>query len=134
VIELNNKTYTCPVDVTLGLIGGKWKLLILAHVYQYNRRGYSQIRDNLLGVSEKMLSQQLKELERDDFIKKEIITEKPLRVEYSLTQQGLSLSDLYTFASTWGIAYLKRNGIDYLKDQNLYKSGRAVEIKYWLLR
>ncbi len=121
MIEFNNKIYTCPIDVMLGLIGGKWKLLILSHIFRYTIRGYSQIRDNLPGISEKMLSQQLKELERDDLIHKEIISEKPLRVEYSLTAQGMSLSDLYTFASTWGIAYLKRNGIDYVKDQNLYK-------------
>lgn len=121
MIQLNDKTYTCPVDVTLSLIGGKWKLLILSHIFNYESRGYSQIRDNLPGVSEKMLSQQLKELERDDLIQKRILSEKPLRVEYSLTTQGQSLSDLYKFTSTWGIAYLKRNGIDYLKDQNLYK-------------
>ena len=121
MIQLNNKTFTCPVDVTLSLIGGKWKLLILSYVFNYESRGYSQIRDNLPGVSEKMLSQQLKELERDDLIKKKILSDKPLRVQYSLTAQGQSLSDIYKFTSVWGIAYLKRNGIDYRQDQNLYK-------------
>ncbi len=65
MIQLNDKTYTCPVDVTLSFIGGKWKLLILSHLHQFTRKSYSEIRDNLPGVSEKMLSQQLRELERD---------------------------------------------------------------------
>ncbi|RZK99104.1 MAG: transcriptional regulator [Pedobacter sp.] len=121
MIKLNNKTYTCPIDLTLSFVGGKWKLLILSHLYNYESRSYSEIRDNLPGVSEKMLSQQLKELDHDQFIKKDILSKKPLRVMYSLTEQGKSLSDLYELTSNWGIAYLKRHGIDYLKDQHLYK-------------
>lgn len=121
MIQFNNKTYTCPVDVTLGLIGGKWKLLILSHLHQFPKKSYSEIRDNLPGISEKMLSQQLKELERDKLLQKTVVSEKPLRVEYYLAEKGQSLSPLYDFVSEWGIKYLKQNGIDYLKDQHLYK-------------
>jgi len=121
MISLHNKTYTCPVDVTLSFIGGKWKLLILSHLHQFEKKSYSEIRDNLPGVSEKMLSQQLKELERDKLIEKIVISNKPYRVEYSLSGFGKSLSPLYTFVSEWGIKYLKENGIDYVKDQELYK-------------
>ncbi|PSL46702.1 HxlR family transcriptional regulator [Chitinophaga niastensis] len=121
MIQLNNKTYTCPVDVTLGFIGGKWKLLILSHLHQFDRKSYSEIRDNLPGISEKMLSQQLKELERDQLVEKKILALKPYRVEYFLSVQGKSLSPLYAFVSEWGIKYLKEQGIDYLKDQHLYK-------------
>lgn len=121
MIKLNNKTYTCPIDVTLGFIGGKWKLLILAHLHRFSKNSFAAIRDNLPGVSEKMLSQQLKELERDQLIGKNILSEKPYRVEYYLTGNGQSLSPLYEFISQWGINYLKENGIDYIKDQHLYK-------------
>lgn len=121
MIKLNDKTYTCPVDVTLSLIGGKWKLLILSHLHQFSKKGYSEIRDNLPGVSEKMLSQQLKELERDHLIEKNVLSAKPYRVEYFLSKNGQSLSPLYEFISKWGIQYLKKNGIDYEKDQVLYK-------------
>lgn len=123
MISLNNKTYTCPVDVTLGFIGGKWKLLILSHLHQYSKRNYVEIRNNLPGVSEKMLSQQLKELERDKLLGKTVLSRKPYRVEYFLTAQGKSLSPLYEFVSQWGIRYLKEQGIDYIKDQELYKNG-----------
>ena len=121
MIRLHNKTYTCPVDVTLGFIGGKWKLLILSHLHQFDKKSYSEIRDNLPGVSEKMLSQQLKELERDNLLEKNILSVKPYRVEYLLSKEGKSLAPLYEFVSHWGIRYLKKNGIDYLKDQHLYK-------------
>jgi DNA-binding HxlR family transcriptional regulator len=121
MITLNDKTYTCPIDVTLSRIGGKWKLLILAQLHYQGRLGYSAIRDNLPGVSEKMLSQQLRELESDQLISKKKLSLKPLRVEYSLSTQGETLVPLFEFTSSWGIRYLKDNGIAYLKDQSIYK-------------
>jgi DNA-binding HxlR family transcriptional regulator len=121
MIKMNNKTYTCPVDVTLGLVGGKWKILILSHLHQFEKRGFSEIRKNLPGISEKMLNQQLKQLQQENLIDKRITSNKPLRVEYFLTEFGLTLSPLFKFLSKWGINYLKENGIDYLKDQRLYK-------------
>jgi DNA-binding HxlR family transcriptional regulator len=121
MILLNEKTYTCPVDVTLGLIGGKWKLLILFHLHYFTKKSYAELKANLPGVSEKMLSQQLKELERDKLIAKDQLSLKPYRVEYLLTERGRSLGPLYEFISQWGIDYLKENNIDYIKDQHLYK-------------
>jgi DNA-binding HxlR family transcriptional regulator len=121
MIALNGKKYTCPVDVTLGLIGGKWKLLILFHLHYFTKKGYADFKANLPGISEKMLSQQLKELERDKLIAKEQLSIKPNRVEYYLTEKGRSLGPLYEFISKWGIDYLMENNIDYTKDQHLYK-------------
>lgn len=68
-----------------------------------------------------MLVQQLKELERDLLIEKKVISLKPYRVQYNLTETGRSLSPLFEFMSEYGINYLKKNGIDYIKDQQLYK-------------
>jgi len=121
MIALHGKKYTCPIDFSLSFIGGKWKILILSHLYYQENRSYSDFMDNLPGVSEKMLSQQLKELERDQLISKTIVSPKPYRVTYALTQQGKTLTPLYQFLSEWGIEYLKHNGIDYVKDQHLYK-------------
>ena len=121
MIRLHDKQYTCPIDLSLSFIGGKWKILILSHLYYQDNRSYSQFKINLPGISEKMLSQQLKELERDKLIVKSIVSKKPYRVEYSLTDQGKSLTPLYQFLSEWGMQYLKHYGIDYLKDQHLYK-------------
>lgn len=109
------------MEVTLSFIGGKWKLLILSHLYQFEKRGFSEIRNKLPGVLEKMLMQQIKKLQRDGLVDKNVLSAKPYRVEYYLTEAGKSLSPLYEFTSSWGIQYLKENGIDYLKDQQLYK-------------
>ena len=121
MIQLRNKTYTCPVDVTLSFIGGKWKLLILSHLYWTRQKSYSEIKDNLPGISEKMLSQQLKELEKDGLIQKKIVSHKPYRVLYALTPSGKDLAPLFRSASKWGVNYLRANGIDYVQDQHLYK-------------
>lgn len=121
MIDLNNKKYTCPIDVTLDFVGGKWKILILSHLQQFGGRSYSDIKGNLPGISEKMLSQQLKELDRDKLIIKKVLSEKPYRVEYSISDYGKTLTPLFEFLSAWGMKYLKTRGIDYLKDQHLYK-------------
>ena len=121
MIQFNGKAYTCPVDVSLSFVSGKWKILILAHLHQFERKGFSEIRENLPGISEKMLSQQLKQLEKDQLISKTVLSEKPYRVEYTLTETGKSFSPLFSFLSKWGMEFLKKHGIDYLKDQHLYK-------------
>lgn len=121
MITLHDKKYTCPVDVTLGFIGGKWKLLILSHLHWQEQSSYTRLKENLPGISEKMLSQQLKELERDRLITKQVLSHKPYRVMYSLSEEGKSLAPLYEFVSEWGVRYLKNHGIDYMQDQHLYK-------------
>ncbi|SFE46416.1 transcriptional regulator, HxlR family [Chitinophaga sp. CF118] len=121
MIKLNDKTFTCPIDVSLHFINGKWKILILAHLHRFEKKSFSEIRDNLPGVSEKMLTQQLKQLEGDGLIEKIELSLKPYRVEYTLTDLGKSFAPMYEFLSQWGIQYLKENDIDYLKDQELYK-------------
>lgn len=121
MIKLHDKIYTCPVDVTLSRVGGKWKILILSHLHQFGKRSFIDIRKNLPRISEKMLNQQLKELQRDLLLEKTIISLKPYRVEFFLSSSGKSLSPLYDFLSKWGIDFLKQNKIDYVKDQHLYK-------------
>lgn len=121
MIKLNDKTFTCPIDVSLHFINGKWKILILAHLHRFEKKSFTEIRDNLPGISEKMLTQQLKQLEGDKLIEKTVLSLKPYRVEYSLTPSGKSFAPLYEFLSQWGIEYLKEHNIDYLKDLALYK-------------
>jgi len=102
-----------PIDITMGLIGGKWKLLILFHLHYFTKKSYSEFKANLPGISDKMLSQQLKELVRDQLVCKNQISSKPYRVEYNLTEKGKSLGPLYEFIRKWGIDYLKEYSIGY---------------------
>jgi DNA-binding HxlR family transcriptional regulator len=107
MLELYDRTYTNPVDITMGLIGGKWKLLILFHLHYSVKKSYSEFKADLPGISDKMLSQQLKELARDQLVYNNQISVKPNRVEYILTEKGKSLGPLCEFINKWGIDYLK---------------------------
>lgn len=91
----------CGVEVTLNLIGGKWKGLILWHLCQKTLR-FSQLQRRTHGITQKMLTQQLRELERDGLIHREVYPQVPPRVEYSLTTQGQSLSPLLQAMCQWG--------------------------------
>jgi DNA-binding HxlR family transcriptional regulator len=101
------KDYQCTVAVTLEVIGGKWKAVILWHLSHKTLR-FSQLQRRLPGVTQKMLTQQLRELERDGMIHREVYPEVPPRVEYSLTDEGSSLVPLLTLMCTWGRQRLKK--------------------------
>ena len=78
----------CPVEVTLSVIGGKWKPLILWHLYKGGVRRFLELQRIIPGITRKMLTQHLRELERDGIVARKIFNEMPLRVEYSLTKYG----------------------------------------------
>jgi len=98
------ENYRCGVEVTLNLIGGKWKGLILWHLCQKTLR-FSQLRRRINGITQKMLTQQLRELERDRLVHREVYPEVPPRVEYSLTEKGKTLVPLLKEMCQWGQDY-----------------------------
>ena len=93
--------YHCGVEVTLNLIGGKWKGLILWHLCKKTLR-FSQLKRRMQSVTQKMLTQQLRELEKDGLVHREVYPEVPPRVEYSLTEEGRTLEPLLTKMCQWG--------------------------------
>jgi DNA-binding HxlR family transcriptional regulator len=97
----------CPVETTLGVIGGKWKAVILFWLNDGTRR-FSALRRAIPGVSERMLAQQLRELERDGVVRREVYPEVPPRVEYSLTAYGQTLRPITQLMCAWGQARRKR--------------------------
>jgi DNA-binding HxlR family transcriptional regulator len=104
----------CPVEVTLSVIGGKWKPLILWHLYEGGVRRFLELQRNIPGITRKMLTQHLRELERDGVVARKIFNEMPLRVEYSLTKYGRTLRPLMRVLSDWGSkheAHVARNGL-----------------------
>ncbi len=103
----NETKYSCPIEYTLNLIAGKWKLIILWHLSQEKVMRYGEIKKSLNNITHKMLSQQLKELEADGFIHREQYPEIPPKVEYSLTKLGESFMPILESMSSWGKKHLK---------------------------
>ena len=97
----------CPVEATLELIGGKYKALILWHLSESKLR-FSELRKLLKNATPKMLTQQLRELEANDLIHREVFPVVPPRVEYSLTEAGRSLLPILMAMRDWGADYMKR--------------------------
>ncbi len=91
----------CPVTLTTHIIGGKWKPSILFYLERRLRR-FSELQRLLAGPTKKMLTQQLRELERDDIVRRKVYAEVPPRVEYSLTKHGESLRPILRLMSAWG--------------------------------
>ncbi|MGI6238513.1 MAG: winged helix-turn-helix transcriptional regulator [Christensenellales bacterium] len=103
--------YHCPVDTTLGMIGGKYKALILWHLIDNTLR-FGELRKYIPQATPKMLTQQLRELERDALINREVYPVVPPKVEYSLTELGRSFRPILTVMYDWGAEFLQKNGIE----------------------
>lgn len=91
----------CPITATVELIGGKWKTIILYYL-SFGTRRFGEIDVRIPGLSRKVLTEQLKELERDGLIARKYYKEIPPRVEYSLTALGGSLSLIFNEMADWG--------------------------------
>lgn len=102
---------SCPVEVTLDLIGGKYKALILWHLSQEKLR-FSGLHKAISGATPKMLTQQLRELESQALIHREVYPVIPPKVEYSLTGLGRSLMPVLIAMRDWGADYLRSKDIE----------------------
>lgn len=91
----------CPVETTLTLIGDKWKVLILRDLFTGTKR-FSELKRSLVGVTQKMLTQQLRDLEANGIVKRTVYPVVPPKVEYSLTELGLSLQPIIDSLKKWG--------------------------------
>lgn len=105
------KTNHCPVESTLELIGGKYKALILWHLSENTLR-FSELRKAISGATAKMLTQQLRELEAQKLIHREVFPIIPPKVEYSLTELGKSLLPILVAMRDWGAGYLRTKNLE----------------------
>jgi DNA-binding HxlR family transcriptional regulator len=104
-----HQPYGCGLEAALAVIGGKWKVLILWFLSSGPLR-FSALRRSVSGISEKMLIQQLREMETDGIVARKDFHEVPPRVEYSLTRFGLSLLEALEPLCAWGTKHRKRIG------------------------
>ena len=101
----------CPVETTLDLIGGKYKALIIWHLTDRKLR-FSELRRLITSAPPKMLTQQLRELEAQELVHREVYPVIPPKVEYSLTETGKSLMPILTAMRDWGADYLREKQIE----------------------
>ncbi|MBC3938608.1 MULTISPECIES: helix-turn-helix domain-containing protein [Anaerotruncus] len=99
----------CPVETTLLLIGDKWKVMILRDLMTGTKR-FGALRRSIPAISQKMLTQQLRAMEADGLVHREVYAEVPPRVEYSLTETGESLRPVLDAMSVWGRQYQRDQG------------------------
>lgn len=107
MLTFNGKEYPCCTSLTMGIIGGKWKTVILYHLMNGKLR-YNELRKTMPTVTERTLSIQLQQLQEDGVIERKVYSEKPpLKVEYTLTEFGKTLIPLLQSIADWGIHAMK---------------------------
>lgn len=100
------KKYNCPVEATFSQIGGKYKAIILYHLFEEGTLRYNQIQKHIPQATAKMLTQQLRELEADGLIHREVYPVVPPKTEYSLTERGKTLHTVIDSLCSWGRTYM----------------------------
>jgi DNA-binding HxlR family transcriptional regulator len=96
---------TCPVTATMKVLGGKWKPILINAIYFTAPARFGVLKRSVVGITQSMLTQQLRELEDDGIISRKIYAEIPPRVEYTLTEFGLTLSPVILTMAKWGEEY-----------------------------
>lgn len=103
--QVCKSNFNCPIEATIQLIGGKYKAIILWHLMNKTLR-YNEIRKKIPNITDKMLAQQLRELEKDKLINRVVYPVVPPKTEYSLTNFGKTLSPILDAMCDWGSNYL----------------------------
>lgn len=104
---------SCPVTATMQVLGGKWKAILINAIYLTSPARFGELKRSVKGITQSMLTSQLRELEDDGIISRKIYAEIPPRVEYTLTEFGLTLSPILQSMAEWGKEYRfkKQNGM-----------------------
>ncbi len=108
LIKQQHKKEMMAVQDSMDVLNGKWKISILSSICYYNKRRFSDILTDVEGISNKMLSKELKELETNKLIIRTVLNTQPITVQYELTEHGLTLKTLIKNLTDWGIAHRKK--------------------------
>jgi len=101
---MSKKDFGCPVEITLHLISGRWKVLIIHQLLEGSKR-FNQLQRELRGITQRTLTKQLREMEAHELLIRKDYNEIPPRVEYSLSPLGMSLKNILMAMSEWGESY-----------------------------
>lgn len=108
ILKKSQSNEECPVKCTLEIIGGRWKLRILSQLLKNEVSRFNELKREISGITNTMLSSSLHELEKDKLVKRTQYNEMPLRVEYSLTDYGKSLLPLFYEIAVWWNNYNRK--------------------------
>lgn len=97
----------CPVEITMGLIGDKWKVLIIRDLLTGTKR-FGELKKSLNGITQKVLTNNLRQMEASGLVNRKVYAEVPPRVEYSLTETGWSLKPILDSMIVWGNSYREK--------------------------
>lgn len=100
-----NELPECPVATTVQLIGNKWKMLVIRNLIYNGKQRFSDFLKSIPAISKKVLTDNLRALESDGLIERKVFAEVPPRVEYSLTELGISLRPIWDAMEAWGTDY-----------------------------
>lgn len=120
--ELQGRRYRCYFELTLSVIGGKWKPIILNHLALEQVMRFGELTRSIPEITQRMLTKQLRELESDGLIHREIYRQVPPKVEYSLTPLGCSIIPILQHMRKWGVDYERHLGGEGLFDEEGYES------------
>ncbi len=98
----------CPVEIVINFIGNKWKIFILRDLFTGTKR-FGELKKSLNGISQKVLTDNLRQMENDGIINRKVYAQVPPKVEYSLTEMGMSLKPILDSLKTWGETYKNNN-------------------------
>ncbi|KOS66874.1 MarR family transcriptional regulator [Lysinibacillus contaminans] len=122
------KVYNIGVEATLEVIGGKWKPVILCHLNHHGKIRTNEFRRLIPGISQKMLTNQLRELEQCGLINRKVFNQVPPKVEYSLTPYGREMEPVLNLLCTWGENHIERL-IDQGEDVLLMQRDEDIAVK-----
>lgn len=103
-----HKMEMMAIQDSLDVLNGKWKMAIVSSICFYNKRRFSDILNDVVGISNKMLSKELKDLEMNMLIKRTVLDTQPITVQYELTEHGLSLRTIINHLTEWGIMHRQK--------------------------
>ena len=105
--QIDRKKEMMAVHDAMDVLSGKWKIYILSSICHYNKRRFSDILEDVVGISNKMLSKELKELEVNKLIRRTVLDTQPITVQYELTEHGQTLKTIVNDLTDWGFAHRK---------------------------
>jgi DNA-binding HxlR family transcriptional regulator len=105
-----DRVFNCEKELTLSIIGGKWKMIIMWHLGKEGTKRFNQLKSLIPDITQRMLTNQLRELEEDGILNRKVYPVVPPKVEYSLTERGDTLIPILDLMYEWGKGYMEELG------------------------